>query len=157
MRLRLIDHGICSILVTNDRFRPLRRRYGKVRICRRLRSRQISDMNWKSIRLELGSTGEFPAGSVSRVYLVRLPLNDQDTIDDEAMKQTPSRAIVQRHWSTEPDERGLVVRADGHWSMRCHGKDRLLYLDSTPIRLGGQVSVGEPNGDILPFRISSVR
>jgi len=114
-------------------------------------------MNWKSIRLELASTGEFPAGSVSRAYLVRLPLNDQDKIDAEAMELAPSRATVRRHWSTDPDEKGLIVRSDGQWSMRCDGKDRLLYLYSRPIRLGGQVSVGEPNGDILPFRIASVR
>ena len=114
-------------------------------------------MNWKSIRLELASTGEFPAGSVSRAYLVKLPLDDDDTLDEDALRLSPSRATVRRHWSTEPDERGLVVRADGHWSICCDGKERLLHLDSRPIRLGAQVSVVEPNGDILPLRVASVR
>jgi hypothetical protein len=114
-------------------------------------------MNWKSIRLELGSTGEFPAGSVSRAYLVRVPLDDADMIDELALEESPNKAIVLRHWSTEPDEKGLILRADGHWSMLCEGKERKLCVDSHPIRLGARVSVIEPNGDVLPFRIASVR
>lgn len=114
-------------------------------------------MNWKSIRLELDRTGEFPAGSVSRAYLIRLPLDDEDRIDEDAIHLSPARATVRRHWSTEPDEKGTVVRADGHWSMRCEGKDRLLELNSSPVRLGGQICVIEPGGEVLPFRIASVR
>jgi len=114
-------------------------------------------MNWKSIRLELGSTGEFPAGSVSRAYLVRLPLDDHDAVDEDEVRLNPARATVRRHWSTEPDQKGHVTRANGHWSMRCDGKDRLLRLGSLPIRLGSYLSVVEPNGDVLPFRVASVR
>ena len=114
-------------------------------------------MNWKSIRLELGSTGEFPGGSVSRAYLVRLPLDDHDTVDEDALRLNPMRATVRRHWSTEPDEKGLITRADGHWSMSCEGKSRLLQLGSRAVRLGARVSVVEPNGDVLPFRVASVR
>lgn len=114
-------------------------------------------MIWKSIRLELGSTKEFPAGSVSRAYLVRLPLNEQDRLDEKALRSAPSRATVRRHWSTEPDENGFVERSDRHWSLRCDGKDHLLQLDSQPIRLGAQLSIIEPNGDVLPFKIASVR
>ena len=114
-------------------------------------------MNWKSIRLELGSTIEFPAGSVSRAYLLRLPLDDNDAVDEQAFANTPSKATVRRHWSTEPDERGFVVRSDGQWSINCEGKHRLLKLNSRPVRLGSPVSVVEPNGEVLPFTIASVR
>lgn len=132
--------------------------YGKARIQLSAPTGQISRMNWKSIRLELGRTGEFPAGSVSRAYLVRLPLDDEDKVDSTAFLDSPSRAIARRHWSTEPDERGFVVQAATGWAMRCDGKpDRLLRLDSQPLRLGCHVSVVEPDGAILPFRIASVR
>lgn len=114
-------------------------------------------MNWKSIRLELGNTHDFPAGSVSRAYLIRLPLDDDDTVDEQAWRGSPLKATVRRHWSTEPDERGLIVRTGGNWSIQCNGKQRLLKLYSRPVRLGGPVSVVEPNGDVLPFRIASVR
>jgi hypothetical protein len=132
-------------------------RYGKLRICARASVRHIDRMNWKSIRLELGSTGEFPAGSVSRAYLVRLPLDDQDKLDEDALRLSPAKATVRRHWSTDPDERGFVVRADGHWSLRCEGKDRLLEIESHAIRLGGRIAMVEPNGDVLPLKIASVR
>lgn len=114
-------------------------------------------MNWKSIRLELGSTSDFPAGSVSRAYLLRLPLDDDDSVDEHAFSITPRKATVRRHWSTEPDERGFVVRSGGRWSIACDGKLRLLDLDSHPVRLGAPVSVIEPTGEKLPFRIASVR
>lgn len=115
-------------------------------------------MNWKSIRLELASTGEFPAGSVSRAYLIRLPLDDQDVVDNTAVEMNPARATVRRHWSTEADQRGMLVRSGAEWAIRCDGiPDRLLRLDGTPVRLGQSVSVLEPDGTALPFKISSVR
>jgi hypothetical protein len=114
-------------------------------------------MNWKSIRLELASTDDFPTGSVGRAYLIRIPLNDEDAIDEAALELSPSKAVVRRHWSAEPDERGLLVRADGDWSIRCDGKSRRLSLKSQPIRLGGHVAVIEPDGDVLPFTIASIR
>jgi hypothetical protein len=112
---------------------------------------------WKNIRLELARTAEFPAGSVSRGYLIRLPLNDEDRVDRDTLSRSPHKAIVRRYWSTEPDEAGLVLPADGGWAMRCDGRpDRRLELDGHPIRLGQQVSVIDTNGTVLPFRVASV-
>lgn len=116
----------------------------------------IPMMNWKSIRLELGPTGQFPAGSVSRAYLLRLPLDDEDRIDARAFDLDPRRATVRRHWSTDADARGHIVR-DGHdWHMLCNGESRGLQFDARPVRLGGEVSVVE-DGIALPFRIASIR
>ena len=115
-------------------------------------------MNWKSIRLELGSTGEYPAGSVSRAYLIRLPLDDEDTVDKAAFLESPSKATVRRHWSSDPDERGVLVESGSDWTMRCdHERHRVLRLNGTPLRLGQRVSVVETDGTILPFRVASVR
>jgi hypothetical protein len=113
--------------------------------------------NWKNIRLELARTSEFPAGSVSRGYLIRLPLNDDDRVDRDTLAGAPHKAIVRRYWSTEPDEAGLVLPANGGWAMRCDGRpDRRLEIDGCPIRLGQQVSVVDTDGDELPFRVASV-
>lgn len=115
-------------------------------------------MNWKSIRLELGSTVEFPDGSVSRAYLLRLPLDDSDEVDRKAFAQNPARATVRRHWSTEPDQSGVLVPFNHGWAMRCDRKpDRVLQLDSKPVRLGQLVSIVEPDGSVLPFKIASIR
>lgn len=114
--------------------------------------------NWKSIRLELAPTEEFPTGSVSRGYLIRLPLDDGDAIDPPAFEQSPYRATVRRYWSTEPDEGGQVLKVDGNWAIRCNGSpDRLLELDGKPLRLGQKLFTVEPDGTTLPFRIASIR
>jgi hypothetical protein len=113
---------------------------------------------WKNIRLELGPTNEFPAGSVSRAYLIRLPLDDDDVVDQHAFELNPYRATVWRFWSTEPDDAGQVLPVEGHWAMHCNGTaERRLDLDGRPIRLGQQISVVEPDGAILPFRVASIR
>jgi len=115
-------------------------------------------MNWRSIRLELSGTGEFPAGSVGRAYLIRLPLDDQDIVDHAAFLEDPSKATVRRHWSTEPDQRGHIVPSGHEWAMLCDNKtERQLKLNGTPLRLGQQVCVTEPDGSVLPFRIASIR
>lgn len=115
-------------------------------------------MNWKSIRLELASTGEFPAGSVSRAFLVQLPLDDFDMVDGAALASNPSKATVRRHWSTEPDEQGRLVSSGSNWAVRYLGQgDRVFRFDGTPIRLGQQVSVIEPDGKVLPLKVTSVR
>lgn len=115
-------------------------------------------MHWRSIRLELGRTVEFPTGSVSRVFLVHLPLDDFDVVDGTVLAGSPSRATVQRHWSTEPDERGQIVSVGSDWAVRCHGKpDRVLRLDGAPMRLGQHVSVVDTDGTVLPLRVASVR
>lgn len=115
-------------------------------------------MNWKSIRLELGSTGEFPAGSVSRAYLLRLPLDASDVVDSATLAGSAARATVRRHWSTEADQRGVLVSSGSDWAMRCGGDcDRVLHLDGKPMRLGQHVTVIEPDGTVLPFKVASVR
>jgi len=114
-------------------------------------------MNWKKIRLELGRTSAFPSGSVSRGYLVQLPLDEKGRLDGAAFALKPHRATVRRYWSTEPDESGLIVQVEGGWAMRCNrGPDRQILLGDQPIRLGQEVSVIDPDRGTLPFVIASV-
>jgi hypothetical protein len=113
-------------------------------------------MNWHTIRLELAGTEKFPAGSVSRGYLIRLPLNEDGSIDEDSVARAPKRAAVRRFWSTEPDESGWVARISGHWGLRCNGNsDRL--LTSERFEIGERISVIEPTGESLPFRIANIR
>jgi hypothetical protein len=119
--------------------------------------RQVAAMNWKCIRLELASTHEFPAGSVGRAYLIRVPLDDSDVIDRAALSESPSRATVRRHWSAEPDESGVLEQSDSDCIMRSGGHRRVLHFNGTPVRLGQTVAVSEADGTILPFKVASVR
>lgn len=114
-------------------------------------------MNWETIRLELSGTRDFPAGSVSRGYLIRVPLNDDGAIDETTFASSPQRATVRRFWSTEPDESGRLVRLNGSWALRCNGKpDRLLAIQSPALAVGEEVAVVGPDGARLPFRVASI-
>ena len=114
-------------------------------------------MTWKTIRLEMAGNSEFPTGSVSRGYLLRAPLRDDGIIDEFALTASPQRAIVRRFWSTEPDESGHLVRTIGHWALRCFGKPDRLIPASSRLCAGQQVSVTEPEGEVLAFQVASIR
>lgn len=118
-------------------------------------------MNWNNIRLELARTKEFPDGSASRAYLLRLPLDEQGLIEERSVEAAPARATVRRFWPNEPDRSGYVIRTDGGWALSYRlGEDddeALLHLEAHPLRLGEQVTLTGPGGARLPFRVASIR
>ena len=113
---------------------------------------------WKNIRLELSRTAGFPFGSVSRAYLLKLPLDDEDRVDRDAVRLEPDRATVRRHWASEPDQRGKIQPADDEFELVCEGvPKRVLKLDGQAVRLGQQLSIVDDEGRALPFLITSIR
>ena len=114
--------------------------------------------SWKSIRLELDRTRDFPTGSVGRAFLLRVPLDDDGRIDETAFRNSPHRATIRRHWSSEPDESGHLERLEDGWAMRSNGKaDRMLKLNGQALRLGERIVLVDSTGAALPFRIASIR
>lgn len=116
-------------------------------------------MNWQTIRLELAGTREFPTGSTGRAFLLRLPLQDDGTINEEELARRPARATVRRYWASEPDRSGRIVRGRSGWDLDCGRQDaaRLAFhLPPQQIRLGGKVVVTAPDGRELPFRVASM-
>jgi hypothetical protein len=117
-------------------------------------------MNWKSIRLELARTPEFPHGSPSRAYLLRLPLLESGAIDEGALREDPAHATVRRFWPNQKDMIGYVVRALNGWAFGTEpGKadEGAIFLDAHPLSEGQDVTVIEPDGRRLPFRVASLR
>ena len=116
---------------------------------------------WSLVRLELGRTAEFPEGSASRAYILRLPLNSEALIDATALAQNPGMATVRRFWPSQPDERGYIVRKGKGWAFSyALGDDDdedLYHLESHPLRLGEYVTVIEPDGQRYPFRVASAQ
>jgi len=119
--------------------------------------RTMAHMTWKTIRLELAETRHFPKGSAVRAYLLRLPLDAQGRIEMGEMELRPGQATVRRYWPNEPDRLGHVVRARSGWQFRYGPRDAgaaaQFHLDEPAIALLGRVSVTEPAGERLPFRI----
>jgi len=118
-------------------------------------------MNWKNIRLELARTKEFPEGSVSRAYMLRLPLDDDGLIDEATLRVLPARATVRRFWPNEADMGGYVIRTPRGWafSYRIGDEDdeAIFHLESHPMRVGEYITLTEPDGRQLPFRVASVK
>lgn len=117
-------------------------------------------MNWKTIRLELASTPDFPAGSAGRAYLIRLPLDENGMLDEAALRRRPHHATVHRFWPSEADRSGHIERTQSGWCLRCCGypsDEAMPLIDDQPIRLGATVMVIEADGHRLPFRVTDIR
>jgi hypothetical protein len=120
-----------------------------------------SKSEWSLIRLELGRTAEFPGGSASRAYILRLPLDGQGVIDRVALAQNPGMATVRRFWPSQPDEHGYVVRKGRGWAfsyaMGDDDDEDLFHLEAHPLRLGNYVTITETDGHQYPFRVVSAQ
>lgn len=118
-------------------------------------------MAWFAVRLELARTPDFPQGSPPRAYILHLPLSD-GKIDRAAMGKGTSKALVRRFWPNQPDLTGMVVSTNGNgWAFSYRdGPDddeRIFRLGEHDIVAGNYLTVTEPDGDMLPYRVAEVR
>jgi hypothetical protein len=121
----------------------------------------MANMNWTSIRLELARTPEFPDGSASRAYLLRLPLDQDGLIDEQALGLSPAMATVHRFWPNERDRSGYMVRTPAGWAMSYEpgeaDDETVFHLDTHRIRIGEYLTLTEPDGRRLPFRVATLK
>ena len=111
-------------------------------------------MAWQSIRLELAGTHDFPRGSASRVYLLRLPLDAEGAIDESALTRLPERATVRRFWPSQADLWGRVVKTAQGWAFAYGGGDPVIQPNLPALHNGADVLLSEPDGTALPFRVA---
>ena len=118
-------------------------------------------MNWNNIRLELARAPQFPQGSPHRCYLLHLPLETSGLIDETMVRASPKRATVRRFWPSQPDLRGYVIKMPEGWAIsyesRREGDETVFQLDLQRIRIDECITLTEPNGERLPFRVTSVQ
>jgi hypothetical protein len=114
--------------------------------------------NWYFIKLELGRTAEFPSGSPSRTYLVRLPLTADGRIDEAARSADPRRATVRRYWPQQADRSGYVVRKGDGWTFSFASGDSegACHLEDSLFAPGGLIMLTEPDGRLMPFHIANL-
>ena len=100
-------------------------------------------------------------GSASRAFMLCVPLDAGGMIDEAVLARRPTLATVRRFWPNEADQWGHVVRTKVGWAFSyAPGEvddEDLIHLENDPLRVGGHVSVREPDGRIYPFRIVSVQ
>ena len=115
---------------------------------------------WNIVKLELARTDGFPSGSATRSYLIRIPLDETGLIDETALEGDPGRATIRRFWPNEADRSGYVVKAKNGWvfsyAVGEEDDENLYHLENHAILQGEYVTITEPDGDRLPYRIASV-
>jgi len=116
--------------------------------------------HWYLVKLELARTTEFPSGSPSRSYLIRLPLDGDGLIDEEMRKEEPKRATVRRFWPNEADQSGYILKMKRGWAFSyAVGEDddeNIFHLENHPVREGEYITLTESDGDRYPYRIVSI-
>lgn len=121
----------------------------------------------RKVTLHAARSKEFPEGSIRHGYDFVAPLTDEGRIDLEAWKEHRGECFAHRFWAGEPTMRGLLVRrAGGHggstwtfeWKSAANVEDEeegYRFADHL-FRVGEYVSVREPDGRLLTFRVDSV-
>jgi hypothetical protein len=113
--------------------------------------------NWNLVRLELARTAEFPEGSASRAYILRVPLDADGLIDRAALADRPAMATVRRFWPNEPDQTGYLIRNGKGWmfsyAIGDDDDEKVFHLEDHPLRIGDYVTLTDPDGDSYPFRV----
>ena len=134
--------------------------YAMIRIQLHASGAQYGLMKWSAIRLELACGPQFPEGSPHRCYLLNVPLEAGGLLDEDSVRATPKRATVRRFWPSQADRRGNVIKTPEGWAFayepRREGHEMLFRMDVTPLRVGECITLTEPDGERLPFRVTAV-
>jgi hypothetical protein len=121
----------------------------------------------KHIRLILGRSAEFPAGSVNHGYEFDAPLDKDGHIDAQAWQKVRERCQVRRFWAGEPDQVGKLVHKPGGAE---HARWVFDYDESTDeddeagyrfashaFNVGEYVSIRDEDGEMHTFQVVSVQ
>lgn len=115
---------------------------------------------WHRIRLELARTAQFPQGSPDRGYVIRIPLDEAGAIDADALHAHQAIATVRRFWPGEIGAGGFVAATPRGWAISYRpGEDDdevFHHLESHRMEPGEYVTLTEPDGSQLPFRIAAM-
>lgn len=122
----------------------------------------------KKITLNAARSKQFPDGSIRHGYDFVAPLTAEGRIDLEGWKAHRGECFAHRFWGSEPELRGLLVhRAGGRggstWGFELgvgsqldEEEDGFRFADHA-FREGEYVSIREEDGELMTFRVVSVR
>jgi hypothetical protein len=121
----------------------------------------------RRVTLNAARSKEFPEGSIRHGYDFIAPLTGDGRIDLEAWKQHRGECFAHRFWAGEPSMRGLLIhRAGGaggstwafEWNTgsKDEEEEEGFRFGDHAFKVGEYVSVREPDGQMLTFRVVSV-
>ena len=130
---------------------------GTSRIGRADPAGQSSGMTWKTFRLELARTADYPEGSSRHIYVLRLPVSADGAVDEAQLAEHTERATVHKYWGGDHPRNGYVVRTPAGWALSYErGPDDdegLFHLDSHHLKVGEYVTVTDADGVEWPMRV----
>src|SRR5271157_2892229 len=123
----------------------------------------------RKVTLHAARSKEFPEGSIRHGYDFIAPLNEHGRIDLDAWKAHRGECFAHRFWAGEPTMQGLLVHRAGGlggstWTFEWMGAKGSGAIDEDEgyrfadhlFRVGEYVSVREPEGEMLTFRVVNV-
>lgn len=118
-------------------------------------------MDFRTIRLELARTPEFPDGSREHGYEFVLPLDASGHIDVDAWRADKSRCTVRRFWGAEDSEDGFLVHTRRRtWAFSYapgeEDDEPFFRFEEHVFKEGEYVSLTGHDGAVHPFRVVKV-
>ena len=119
----------------------------------------------RKVTLNAARSKEFPEGSIRHGYDFIAPLTDEGRIDLDAWKAHRGECFAHRFWANEPTLQGLLVHHAGgrggstwtfEWKGAAAGEEEGYRFGDHAFKVGEYVSVREPDGVMLTFRVVSV-
>lgn len=118
-------------------------------------------MTWNLVRLTLARTAEYPEGSDEHAFEIVVPLLQDGRIDRKAFATAPGRATVQRIWPGQGVQRGQILAKPGGFAFSYEPGDAddedIYHLANHALIAGNYITLAEPDGEQLPFRVVAVR
>lgn len=119
-------------------------------------------MTMMRIRLELARTDGYPEGDAGQGYEFVVPLDENGRIDSEAWRKVKSACTVRQFEAGFVVRRGLVRHVGQGWRfdydhLSNHDDEAFFKLDRHVLAPGKYVSITEPNGTTMPYRVTSVQ
>ena len=118
-------------------------------------------MSWSIIRLTLARTPDFPEGSTAHAYELVLPLAEDGLVDRSAFDRMPGKATVQRLLPGKGVQRGAILHKPNGWAFSYEPGDAddedVFHLEHHALTEGAYVTLTEPDGERLPYRVAAVR
>lgn len=120
-------------------------------------------MSVRTIRLELARSPEYPEGNAARGYEFKAPLTDDGSLDQEAWPEVRKDCTFRRFWDGAAEEKGHLVHGRGNrWMFRYDTMEEdeeepIFKFDRHHFVEGEYVSITEHDGELLTFRVVSVR
>ncbi len=118
-------------------------------------------MSFKTIRLELARTKDFPEGSARHGYEFVLPVDAAGHIDANAWQADKERCTVRRFWGDEGEEKGYLVHTRHRtWAFSYapgeEDDEPFFRFEDHVFKAGEYVSLTGHDGVVHPFRVVSV-